>query len=169
MLDNLRSAVPAAGEFPEHELERHQTLRHTVAWCCSRPGNTEKALFEQCSVFAGGVDLQSACAVAGFDSPGRLRSVDRLDALVADALLSPSQVFKTDQVFDAGDDPPVRGASNWDRQHCGRKRLITTHTRLRRNKDSGVLALGLALGRREAWDGCGGKITNLRTAFRIHI
>ena len=48
-------------------LERHQTLRHTVAWSYDLLDDDEKALLERCSVFAGGFDLQSACAVAGFD------------------------------------------------------------------------------------------------------
>src|SRR5271163_3190844 len=46
-------------------LERHQTLRHAVAWSYELLGDAEKALLERCSVFAGGFDLQSACAVAG--------------------------------------------------------------------------------------------------------
>ena len=48
-------------------LERHQTLRHAVAWSYDQLDDAEKALLERCSVFAGGFDLQSACAVAGSD------------------------------------------------------------------------------------------------------
>ena len=47
-------------------LERHHTLRHAVAWSYDLLDDTEKALLERCSVFAGGFDLQSACAVHGF-------------------------------------------------------------------------------------------------------
>ena len=47
-------------------LERHHTLRHAVAWSYDLLDDAEKALLERCSVFAGGFDLQSACAVAGF-------------------------------------------------------------------------------------------------------
>ena len=47
-------------------LERHHTLRHAVAWSYDLLDDTEKALLDRCSVFAGGFDLQSACAVAGF-------------------------------------------------------------------------------------------------------
>ena len=47
-------------------LERHQTLRHAVAWSYDLLDEAEKSLLERCSVFAGGFDLESACAVAGF-------------------------------------------------------------------------------------------------------
>ena len=48
-------------------LERHHTLRHAVAWSYDLLDDAEKTLLERCSVFAGGFDLQSACAVAGSD------------------------------------------------------------------------------------------------------
>ena len=48
-------------------LARHQTLRHAVAWSYDHLDEAEKALLQRCSVFAGGFDLQRACAVAGFD------------------------------------------------------------------------------------------------------
>ena len=48
-------------------LERHQTLRHAVAWSYDLLDDAEKTVLERCSVFAGGFDLQSACAVAGSD------------------------------------------------------------------------------------------------------
>ena len=49
-------------------LERHHTLRHAVAWSYDLLDDAEKTLLERCSVFAGGFDLQSACAVAGSDA-----------------------------------------------------------------------------------------------------
>ena len=59
-------------------LERHQTLRHAVAWSYDLLDDAEKTVLERCSVFAGGFDLESACAVAGSDehrvplrTPGR--------------------------------------------------------------------------------------------------
>ncbi|HEY9265361.1 MAG TPA: adenylate/guanylate cyclase domain-containing protein, partial [Mycobacterium sp.] len=48
-------------------LERHQTLRHAVAWSYELLDDTTKSLLERCSVFAGGFDLESVCAVGGFD------------------------------------------------------------------------------------------------------
>jgi class 3 adenylate cyclase len=50
-------------------LARHQTLRHAVAWSYDLLDDAEKVLLDRCSVFAGGFDLESACAVAGFDDP----------------------------------------------------------------------------------------------------
>ena len=44
-------------------LSRHQTLRHAVAWSYDLLDDAEKPLLERCSVFAGGFDLESACAI----------------------------------------------------------------------------------------------------------
>ena len=69
-------------------LSRHHTLRHAVAWSYDLLDDTEKALLERCSVFAGGFDLHSACAVAGFpDAPDEFAALDLLDALVRKSLL----------------------------------------------------------------------------------
>ena len=68
-------------------LERHQTLRHAVAWSYDLLDDAEKTLLERCSVFAGGFDLQSACAVAGFDDSDEYAILDLLDALVRKSLL----------------------------------------------------------------------------------
>src|SRR6478735_3243532 len=46
-------------------LERHQTLRHAVQWSYDLLAEEERVVLERCSVFAGGFDLQSACAIAG--------------------------------------------------------------------------------------------------------
>src|SRR5580692_6309027 len=40
-------------------LERHQTLRQAVAWSYDLLDDSQKALLERCSVFAGGFDIQS--------------------------------------------------------------------------------------------------------------
>jgi predicted ATPase len=66
-------------------LERHHTLRPAVAWSYDLLDQTEKALLDRCSVFAGGFDLQSACAVAGSDDD--FATLDLLDALVRKSLL----------------------------------------------------------------------------------
>ena len=68
-------------------LARHQTLRHAVAWSYDHLDDAEKLLLERCSVFAGGFDLQSACAVAGFDDVDDYAILDLLDALVRKSLL----------------------------------------------------------------------------------
>ena len=46
-------------------LHHHHTLRHGVAWSYDLLDDAEKSPLTKCSVFAGGFDLQSACAVAG--------------------------------------------------------------------------------------------------------
>src|SRR5277367_750266 len=74
-------------------LERHHTLRHAVAWSYELLDDTEKALLDRCSVFAGGFDLHSACAVAGSpdapdapDAPDDFATLDLMDALVRKSL-----------------------------------------------------------------------------------
>jgi predicted ATPase/class 3 adenylate cyclase len=68
-------------------LERHYTLRHAVAWSYDLLDDTEKTVLERCSVFAGGFDLQSACAVAGSDDLDEYAILEVLDALVRKSLL----------------------------------------------------------------------------------
>jgi predicted ATPase len=68
-------------------LGRHQTLRHAVAWSYDHLDDSEKSLLQRCSVFAGGFDLQSACAIAGFDHHDEYTVLDLLDALVRKSLL----------------------------------------------------------------------------------
>src|ERR1700719_3953500 len=68
-------------------LERHQTLRQAVAWSYDLLGDAEKALLAGCSVFAGGFDVKSACAVAGSDDIDEYTILDLLDALVRKSLL----------------------------------------------------------------------------------
>ncbi len=89
-------------------LERHQTLRHAVAWSYDLLDEAEKALLERCSVFAGGFDLQSACAVAGSDDADEFAVLDLLDALVRKSLLVADRSSGRTRFCDAGDDPPVR-------------------------------------------------------------
>ena len=68
-------------------LERHQTLRHAVAWSYDLLDDAEKSLLDRCSVFAGGFDLESACAIAGSDDADDYAVLDLLDALVRKSLL----------------------------------------------------------------------------------
>jgi predicted ATPase len=68
-------------------LERHHTLHHAVAWSYDLLDDTEKTVLDRCSVFAGGFDLQSACAVAGSDDLDDYAILDLLDALVRKSLL----------------------------------------------------------------------------------
>jgi predicted ATPase len=68
-------------------LERHQTLRHAVAWSYDLLDDAEKNLLDRCSVFAGGFDLGSACEVAGSDETDEYAVLGLLDALVRKSLL----------------------------------------------------------------------------------
>jgi predicted ATPase len=67
-------------------LERHQTLRHAVQWSYDLLDDPEKRLLERCSVFAGGFDLESACAVS--NSADDFTTLDLLDALVRKSLVT---------------------------------------------------------------------------------
>ncbi len=67
--------------------ERHQTLRHAVAWSYDLLDDAEKQLLNRCSVFAGGFDLQSACAIARSGDVDEYAILDLLDALVRKSLL----------------------------------------------------------------------------------
>ncbi len=58
-----------------------------MAWSYDLLDDAEKALLDRCSVFAGGFDLQSACAVAGFRDLDDFAILDLLDALVRKSLL----------------------------------------------------------------------------------
>jgi predicted ATPase len=62
-------------------------LRHAVAWSYDLLDDAEKALLARCSVFAGGFDLQSVCAVAGSGDVDEYAILDVLDALVRKSLL----------------------------------------------------------------------------------
>src|ERR1700675_2428989 len=68
-------------------LARHQTLRHAVAWSYDLLDDAEKTVLERCSVFAGGFDLKSACAVVGPEGVDDYAVLDLLDALVRKSLL----------------------------------------------------------------------------------
>ena len=89
-------------------LARHQTLRHAVAWSYDLLDDAEKTLLERCSVFAGGFDLQSACAVARIRRRRRLRHPGSARCSGAQVAAGRRPVIGADPVFDAGDDPPVR-------------------------------------------------------------
>jgi predicted ATPase/class 3 adenylate cyclase len=68
-------------------LERHHTLRHAMAWSYDHLDDAEKDLLERCSVFTGGFDLESACAVSGSKYVDDLVVLDLVDALVRKSLV----------------------------------------------------------------------------------
>jgi predicted ATPase len=105
-------------------LERHQTLRHAVAWSYDLLDDAERSLLIRCSVFAGAFDLQSACAIAGSDEIDDYAILDLLDALVRKSLLTADRSsgrtrysmletirqFAEDQLVASGAAEQVRGA-----------------------------------------------------------
>ena len=145
-------------------LERHHTLRHAVAWSYDLLGDAEKALLERCSVFAGGFDLQSACAVAGFDDPDDYAVLDLLDALVRKSLLVADRssgrtrfsMLETIRQF-AGEQLVASGAAT---------EVRTAHARYFAGREADILALWDSPRQREAYDWFSVELANLRTAFR---
>ena len=145
-------------------LARHHTLRHAVAWSFDLLDDAEKTLLERCSVFAGGFDLQSACAIGGFDGSDDYAVLDRLDALVRKSLLVADRSsgrtrfsmletirqFAQEQLVASGVAAEARAA----------------HARHFAEREGEVLALWDSPRQREAYTWFGIELANLRTAFR---
>jgi predicted ATPase/class 3 adenylate cyclase len=145
-------------------LERHHTLRHAVAWSYDLLDDAEKVLLERCSVFAGGFDLQSACAVAGSDDLDEYATLDLLDALVRKSLiiadrssgrtrfsmLETIRQFAEEQLVAGGEATEVRAA----------------HARYFAGREADILALWDGPRQREAYGWFAVELANLRAAFR---
>jgi predicted ATPase len=145
-------------------LERHHTLRHAVAWSYDLLDNTEKTVLDRCSVFAGGFDLQSACAVAGSDDLDEYAILEVLDALVRKSLLIADRSsgrtrfsmletirqFAEEQLVAGGEATEVRAA----------------HSRYFAGRETDILALWDSPRQREAYEWFATELANLRTAFR---
>jgi predicted ATPase/class 3 adenylate cyclase len=69
-------------------IERHQTLRATVAWSYQLLGEAERLLFDRLSVFAAGFDLRAAEAVGGSGPVEHHDVADLLPALVDKSLVT---------------------------------------------------------------------------------
>ena len=145
-------------------LGRHQTLRQAVAWSYELLDDAEKALLDRCSVFAGGFDLQSACAVAGFDVADDYVVLDLLDALVRKSLLVASRSagrtrFSTLETVRQFAEEQL-AASGVAEEACA------THARHFADREADVLALWDSPRQREAYEWFGTEYANLRAAFR---
>jgi predicted ATPase len=142
--------------------ERHQTLRNAVAWSYELLDEAEKTLLDRCSVFAGGFDLESACAVIG--SADDFATLDLLDALVRKSLLVADRSagrtrfsmletirqFAEDQLVAGGEASEVRAA----------------HSRYFAGREADIMALWDSPHQRQAYDWFTVESANLRTAFR---
>ena len=143
-------------------LERHHTLRHAVAWSYDLLDDTEKALLDRCSVFAGGFDLESACAVMGSDDD--FATLDLLDALVRKSLLVADRssgrtrfsMLETIRQF-AEEQLAASGAATEAR---------TAHARYFAGREADIMALWDSPRQRAAYDWFTVELANLRTAFR---
>src|SRR3984957_7055383 len=143
-------------------VERHHTLHHAVAWSYDLLDDAEKALLERCSVFAGGFDLQGACAVMGSDDD--FATLDLLDALVrksllvADrssgrtrfAMLETIRQFAEEQLVARGEASEIRAA----------------HSNYFAGREADIMALWDSPRQRDAYDWFTIELANLRTAFR---
>jgi predicted ATPase len=143
-------------------LARHQTLRHAVAWSYDHLEDTEKTLLDRCSVFTGGFDLQSACAV--MDSDDDFATLDLLDALVRKSLLVADRSagrtrfsmletirqFAEEQLVARGEASEIRAA----------------HSRYFAGREADILALWDSPRQRQALTWFTTELANLRTAFR---
>jgi len=133
-----------------------------VGWSYDVLDGAEKALLDRCSVFAGGFDLQSACAITGSDDDYAV--LDLLDALVRKSLLIADRSsgrtrysmletirqFAAEQLAASGAADQVRGA----------------HARYFAGREADVLALWDSPRQREAYAWVTAELANLRAAFR---
>ncbi len=145
-------------------LARHQTLRHAVQWSYDHLEDAEKDLLERCSVFAGGFDLHSVCAVAGADDRDDYAVLDLLDALVRKSLLVADRssgrtrfsLLETIRQF-AEEQLVASGAANSVR---------TAHARHFAGREADILAVWDSPRQRDAYTWLSVELANLRMAFR---
>jgi len=145
-------------------LHRHHTLRHAVAWSYDLLDDAEKLLLTQCSVFAGGFDLQSACAVAGFDESGDYAMLDLLDALVRKSLLvadrssGRTRFWMLETIRQFAEEQLVAGGQATE--------VRIAHARYFAGREADIQALWDSPRQRAAYDWFTVELANLRTAFR---
>jgi predicted ATPase len=143
-------------------LERHQTLRHAVQWSFDLLDDAEKSVLATCSVFAGGFDINGACAVTG--SGDEFATLDLLDALTRKSLLIADRTsaharfsmletirqFAEEHLMASGEGDDAR----------------TAHAQYFAGREADVLALWDGPLQREAYNWLNIELANLRSAFR---
>ena len=135
-----------------------------MAWSHDLLDDAEKTLLARCSVFAGGFDLESACAVAGSDDVDDYAILDLLDALVRKSLLVADRssgrtrfsMLETIRQF-AEEQLAASGAA---------EEIRAAHARHFAGREADVLALWDSRRQRAAYDWFTVELANLRTAFR---
>ncbi len=143
-------------------LPHHQTLRQAVAWSYDLLVEAERSLLESCSVFAGGFDLESACAVTCSDD--ELAVLDLLDALVRKSLVVADRssgrtrfsMLETIRQF-AEQQLVARGEASGTR---------AAHSRYFAGREADLLALWDGPNQREAYAWFTVELANLRSAYR---
>jgi predicted ATPase/class 3 adenylate cyclase len=145
-------------------LDRHQTLRQAVQWSYDLLDEAEKALLARCAVFSGGFDVQSVCAVAGFDDRDDFAILDLLDALVRKSLLVTDRstgrarysMLETIRQF-AEEQLVARGEADDAR---------TAHARYFAGREEDIFALWDSPRQHDAYRWFANELANLRAAFR---
>jgi predicted ATPase len=145
-------------------VERHHTLRHAVAWSYDLLDGTEKTVLDRCSVFAGGFDLQSACAVVGSDDLDEYAILEVLDALVRKSLLIADRssgrtrfsMLETIRQF----------AEEQLAAHAEATEVRTAHAGYFAGREADIMSLWDSPRQRETCDWFTIELANLRTAFR---
>lgn len=145
-------------------LERHQTLRHTVAWSYDLLDPAEKQLLQNCSVFAGGFDLSGACAVAASGHSDEFEVLDLLSALVRKSLVVAHRsagrtrysMLETIRQF-AEDRLVADGAA---------AEIRTAHAAYFASREVDLEAMWNSPRQREAYEWFSTELPNLRAAFR---
>ena len=143
-------------------LGRHQTLRQAVSWSYDLLDDAEKALLERCSVFAGGFELESACAVGKFEDDYVV--LDMLDALVRKSLLVVDRssgrtrfsMLETIRQF----------AEERLADRDGATEARDAHARYFAGKEIEIFAIWDSPRQRQAYDWFTAELANVRTAFR---
>ncbi len=145
-------------------LERHHTLRHAVAWSYDLLDDIEKTVLDRCSVFAGGFDLHSACAVAGSDDLDEYAILEVLDALVRKSLLvadrssGRTRFSMLETIRQFAEDRLVAGGQATE--------VRVAHAHYFAGRETDIMALWDSPRQREAYDWFTAESANLRTAFR---
>jgi predicted ATPase/class 3 adenylate cyclase len=143
-------------------LERHQTLRHAVAWSYDLLDDGERALLQQCSVFAGGFDLAAVCAVV--DSSDEYVTLNVLDELVrkslvvADRTTEHARFTMLETIRQFAEEQLVASG--------GADEARTAHATYFAGRERDVLALWDSPRQRETYEWFATEFANLRAAFR---